>query len=208
VRHYLVRLGSWHQKSVLAVRTAHLFPALFDNHFCQWLELPNGIRLAFRDPKTTLSGALRRMAPPHQQHQVEELRERLQTLRDFDFEHSFTETFDGERVSLSTHAEVFPMEHSYFQGLQVVANDRYIGSSRPSCYCCSLYMRHHGTAWIRWKLALLSRPDDDVIYKHTLFVMNRVVEHIRRDVMNEIEHRFPRRQRRPDSTSGILTLSL
>jgi len=61
---------------------------------------------------------------------------------------------------------------------------------------------------VTWNLPLLAELQNEVIRKHNLDVMNKVIEHMRRDILNELEVRFPRRQRPPDSTSGFATFSL
>lgn len=66
----------------------------------------------------------------------------------------------------------------------------------------------HGTAWVTWGLPLLGKVKDEVVQKNNLDVMNKVVQHLRRDLLNELEVRFPRRQRHPDSTLRFTSLQL
>lgn len=218
LRHYLLRLQSWHRKSAIIVHFAARYPSVLGGCSCEWLQIPEDASLPARDEKSNLLSALKRMLPKDQQQRAVELHDSVGSLRDFDFDAAFTKSFDGKGLSLAIHAEVFLMEHFYWNDLRFLENDRYIGCSKRSCYCCSLYMRYHpgnfvlrpshGTAWVTWGLPLLAKVEDEVIQKHNLDVMNNVVQHLRRDLLNELEVRFPRRQRPPDSTSGFASLQL
>jgi hypothetical protein len=42
--------------------------------------------------------------------------------------------------------------------------------------------------------------------KHNLDLMNKVIAHLRRDVLGEIEMKIPRWNRVPDSSSAVSTL--
>ncbi|KAF2158957.1 hypothetical protein M409DRAFT_71370 [Zasmidium cellare ATCC 36951] len=215
VKHFVVRLRSWHQKAAIAVRFAGSFRSLLQDHTISWLPLPPSRDMPPSDAKTNLMSALKRMLKADEKERVSDLCQAMEDLRSFNFDQVFQESYSSGRLSLAVHSEVFLLEHFHEEGLFFVQNDRYIGCSKPSCYCCSLYMRYHpgnfvlrpshGTAWVTWSPPLLSNCDAQEIRQRNLFVMNRVIEHLRRDVVNEIEHRFARRRRQPDSTSGGYT---
>lgn len=217
IRHYLMRLQTWHRKSAFVVNFAARYPAILDDCSCEWLQLPDDAELPKADGKTNLLGALKRMVPKHEQTRATQVYESVTGLRTFDLDAAFVDSFRSKDLSLVVHAEVHLMEYFYWRSLRFLDNDRYVGCSKRSCYCCSLYMRYHpgnfvvrpshGTAWVTWNLPLLVVSQDDVMYKHTLGVMNRVIEHLRRDILNELEVRFPRRQRPPDSTSAFTSIS-
>ncbi|KAK0925267.1 hypothetical protein LTR29_018080 [Friedmanniomyces endolithicus] len=205
IRHYLVRLQSWHRKSANVVRFAARYPAVLEGCSCEWLRLPEDAGLPQKDEKTNLLGALKRMVPKDQQERAIQVYESVTSLRNFDFDAAFTESFDGKSLSLAVHAEVFLMEHFYWNELRFLENDRLNMRYHPGNF---VVRPSHGTAWVTWNLPLLADLENDVIRKHNLDVMNKVVEHLRRDVLNELEVRFPRRQRPPDSTSGFASFSL
>ena len=217
VRHYLARLRSWYKKAGTIVKFARQYPEIFQSYSVEWLCLPDPARLPEIDMKTNLRSALRRMLPQDESHKAEEIYEALSDLREFNWDEFFVKNFEGDNASLAVHAEVFLMEHFYIHNLPFVENERYIGCSKPSCYCCALYTRYHpgnfvvrpshGVAWGKWSPPLLGMCEDEKIRKHNLTVMNSVVAHLRRDIFNEIERRLPRRNRPPDSTSGLGTRS-
>ncbi|KAK5173721.1 uncharacterized protein LTR77_002402 [Saxophila tyrrhenica] len=218
LRHYLLRLQSWHKKTAVIVHFAARYPSVLGGCSCEWLQTPGDARLPEKDEKTNLLSALKRMLPNDQQQRATELYDSVGSLRDFNFDAAFAKSFDAKGPSLVVHAEVFLMEHFYWNNLRFLENDRYIGCSKRSCYCCSLYIRYHpgnyvlrpshGTAWVTWGLPLQAKLEDEVVKKHNLEVLNKVVQHLRRDLLNELEVRFPRRQRPPDSTSAFASLSL
>ncbi|KAK8058102.1 hypothetical protein PG994_008550 [Apiospora phragmitis] len=101
--------------------------------------------------------------------------------------------------------------------LQFAFNDRFIACSKPACYCCSLYFkahpsdpeepRSHQKIWPSWGPPLVPNgPDghrDGVKYKHQLHILNKMIESIRKEALNQIEKRVTYMGHHPDSTTGI-----
>ena len=179
-----------------------------------FLPLSNIQRLPLSDDKTNLRSILTRMLPAGSGDRVQELYEQIVGFRGLDFEHKFRELYSNQDTRLMAHAETFLLEHFYFQRLPYVWRDKYIGCSKPSCYCCHLYQRFHpdnpvlrpahGTAWHRWAAPIIIDKDmDREKWRHHLAIVNKMNEHIRRDVLAEIRNRMPRRERVCDSTSKV-----
>ena len=218
VRHYIGRLGCWFTKCYRLVSTACRYPQLLENATCQFLALPEPSRLPPSDAKTNLESALRRMLPLDQQHRATEIYNRLTELRDLDIEDAFIGIYSNDMTKTIVHAELFLMEHFYFNDLRFVGRERYIGCSKRSCYCCSLYIRYHpgnfvmrpahNNAYVTWCPPLFSRLDEERERKHNSSIMNQMNAHIRRDVMQEIESQAFRREKGPDSTTGFEADSL
>lgn len=69
------------------------------------------------------------------------------------------------RLSPRVHAEVQLLDHFHAHRLSFAADDRYIACSKPACFCCRLYFRHHparcvepdshGNLHLNWGLARL-----------------------------------------------------
>jgi hypothetical protein len=216
VRHYLGRIGMWHRKAAILTAFSSNFPHILDEATCQHLELPKPTRLPAADAKTNLTGALKRMLPVDQQHRVTELHNVLTGLRGFDMEGSFLETYQKQKANLKVHAEVFLAEHFCSNKIKYLENDKYLGCSKASCYCCSLYLRYHpdnlvvrpshGNVWRTWCPPLMAVERSGVQEKHNLDLMNKVIAHIRRVVLGEIEMKMPRWNRIPDSSSAVSTM--
>jgi hypothetical protein len=62
---------------------------------------------------------------------------------------------------LKVHAELILFNKIRTTNFEFAYNDRYIGCSKPACYCCSMYMEaqpgkcefygHHGVAYLAWQ---------------------------------------------------------
>lgn len=208
VRHVLARLATWHRKARFIVQFAAQFPQVLDQYSCEKLRLPESLKLPLADHKSNLASALVRMLPQHEQGRIPSIVEALEDLRDFNLHDSFTARC-ARGIDVPVHAETYLWEHFYQNNLQFFNGHRYIGCSKPSCYCCSLYFIYHkgqpvtrsshGTAWVPWSPPLMADKDK---FEHTRDIMNDMVKHIRRAVMIEIAERLPSRERLPDSTSG------
>ncbi|KAM0724054.1 hypothetical protein Q7P37_000234 [Cladosporium fusiforme] len=196
VRHYVGRMSMWHRKAKILVDFAAAQPQLFASAVCVYLKLPKAVMLPEADAKTNLASALKRMLPATEQHHASLLYEGLMTLRDFDFEEKFIRPYNDRKSNIRVHAELFLAEHFWLNKLGLYL--RYHPGNlvvRPS----------HGNVWPRWCPPLMAGTTNESHAKHNLDVMNKVIAHIRRDVLNEIEMRLPRWQRIPDSSSANST---
>jgi len=62
---------------------------------------------------------------------------------------------------LKVHAELILLNKIRTTNFEFAYNDRYIGCSKPACYCCSMYMEaqhdkcefygHHDVAYLTWQ---------------------------------------------------------
>ena len=213
VWHFIGRLGCWFGKCQQLALAVYQFPQLLDGATCEFLALPKDMKLPVDHSKADLTSALKRMFPADQQQLVASLYERLSGLRTFDIPDVFRENITKDRLTGRVHAEVFLLEHFYLNKFQFVMREKYVGCSKPSCYCCSLYMRYHpgnvvmrpahNNVFLKWIPPLISRLDEEQARKHNLDIMNSMNAYIRRDVREEIDQRLPHREKGPDSTTGI-----
>jgi hypothetical protein len=75
---------------------------------------------------------------------------------------SLLDWFRSSALMPRIHAEIVALQFYASQRMRLVNEDRYIGCSKPSCYCCSLYMNAHparirprpthGNIWVQWCL--------------------------------------------------------
>ena len=218
VWHYIGRLGCWFGKCQQLVLAVYQFPQLVDGATSEFLALPKDIELPVDHSKAHLSSALKRMLPADQQHFVGPIYEQLSGLRTFNIPEAFRENITKERLKGQVHAEVFLLEHFTFHKFKFFIREKYVGCSKPSCYCCSLYMRYHpsnvvmrpahNNVYLKWIPPLMSRLDEEEARKHNLDIMNSMNAYIRRDVREEIDLRLPHRDRAPDSTTGMDSVAL
>lgn len=159
IRHYIGRLGSWTKATQILILGAQKFPQRIENAQVRVIG-PNGrVDLPSKTHITDLRGVVHRMLPVDQAVVVEEL---SQVLIDADsvaqIESRFRENYAG--IKPRPHAELLVLEHFHRNGFRFVAGDRYIGCSKPSCYCCHAYIQCHpggftprpchGNLWINW----------------------------------------------------------
>lgn len=143
VRQCIGRIGMWYRKAANLTTFSFTFPHILNEATCQHLKVPEATRLPEADARTHLSGALKRILPADQKHRVTELYDVLTQLRGFDMEGSFLGSFQERKLNLRVHAEVFLAEYFCSNKIEFLEGDRHVGCSKASCYCCSLYLRHH-----------------------------------------------------------------
>ena len=83
----------------------------------------------------------------------------------------FTDKFNSTHLQPMVHAEIAVLEHFHAHGFAFLNNDRYIGCSKPSCYCCQWYMSSHpmklqprlchGNVWIKWSPVISTQDHND-----------------------------------------------
>ena len=215
LRHYIGRLGSWSRASKLLLRAANEYPNLLTDFRIEYLSSPPPIPAPTADDKTNLESALRRMISSEEDPRLEEAREIVRDVTVMDISAEFHTQYRDTKFKPRVHAEVLLLEHFHHRKLQFVDNDRYIGCSKPSCYCCDLYMKFHpgnpvlrpchGNLWVNWRAPIPPINDDEAARKHTAKMLNNMVQYVRRDALNQLLSKQPRRPRVPDSTTGIST---
>lgn len=213
VWHFIGRLGCWFEKGQRLALAVRQFPQLVDGVSCEFMALPPDMTLPVEHSKAHLSYALKRMLPAGQEQLVTSIYEQLSGLRTFDIPKIFHENITKNGLRGRVHAEIFLLEHFYLNKFQFLMREKYVGCSKPSCYCCSLYMRYHpgnvvmrpahNTVYLKWLPPLISQLDEEQVRKHNLDIMNSMNAYIRRDVREEIDRRLPHREKGPDSTTGI-----
>jgi hypothetical protein len=111
------------------------------------------------------------------------------------------------------HAELNLLEHFHRERLRFVDNDRFIGCSKPACYCCYHYISlhpggfvrpsSHGIRYINWRAPDLVNETDTQEKNHQRDMLNKVAAQIRLDALRQIEQRRGPSPWHPDSTTGI-----
>ncbi|KAF2722747.1 hypothetical protein K431DRAFT_203958, partial [Polychaeton citri CBS 116435] len=211
VRHFIHRLGMWRRKLDVIIAFARQYPHLVDDATCEWLDLPSPVNYPKPDAKTNLWSALGRMLPKEAIDEKADVYSHLTAQRVIDVREDFAKAYNNRASKLPVHAEVRLAEHFHSNSLQFVERIKYVGCSKPSCYCCSLYLRYHpgnfvlrpchGNVWPRWNPPLMSAPKGSVEAKHNRDVLNKMIAHIRRDFFYQIDQLRSRTTNPPDSSS-------
>ncbi|EXJ66190.1 uncharacterized protein A1O5_10806 [Cladophialophora psammophila CBS 110553] len=220
MRHYIGRLGMWTKAIRILILGTKTFPQRIENSHVEVIgphgsaDLPNKLHI------TDLHGVVSRVVPADQFALLAELK---QALADANAVVQIWERFrdDYSNIRPRPHAELLVLEHFYSNELEFVANDKYIGCSKPSCYCCHMYMQCHpggfpprpchGNLWINWAppipLPLAARKTKRTTARpqehHTFKLLQKMLVCIRRDLQEQILSRKPKRSKLPDSTTGM-----
>lgn len=194
---------------------AKQLPNLISDFQIKHLVSPPPIAAPVADAMTNLDSALGRMLSKDESQRLQEIREMVRNFKVFDISAQFLQTYTDKLFRPRIHAELLLLEHFHQHNLEFVENDRYIGCSKPSCYCCDLYMRCHpgnfvrrachGNLWINWRAPIPPVADDQVARQHTAKMLNEMVKSIRQDALDQLLSKQPRRPRVPDSTTGMST---
>ena len=171
IRHYLGRLSSWHRASVILTTTAQNLPGrIRDARVCA---VPHREEKGERQPNGNedIEDALRRLCPIDSPT-LARARTTLRSRVGEEVAVTFRSLMKHKLSKPCVHAELLVLEHVYRRRCTFIGDDRYIGCSKPSCYCCSVYLSLHpakalprpchGNAWVRWSPPLRSgRHDGD-----------------------------------------------
>ncbi|KAI0154147.1 hypothetical protein GGR57DRAFT_467386 [Xylariaceae sp. FL1272] len=157
-------------------------------------------------------GILRRMLS-ETDSDLNEYGNALQSMDErFGLQRRVREAYENPNFKPQIHAEIQVLEHFYAGKLRHFDNDRYIGCSKPACYCCHLYISHHPARyvvpqtshnlWLNWGLRAISGKQDPR-YVHQRDMLNKMLGTIRRDALQQIIDRAGPHPWHADSQTGI-----
>jgi hypothetical protein len=111
------------------------------------------------------------------------------------------------------HAELILLDLFWTKKMEFVGDDRYIGCSKPACFCCYHYIiAHpgrfvtpacHNNHWPNWRPPDVSDPEDQTSIKLREKILNEMVKKIRVEVLDQIREQRGPRTRQPDSNTEI-----
>lgn len=208
IRHHIGRLGQWHKMVASLVRDARSFALAVENYQVASIPPPE----IGKRPSLTVDADLERLVlRGFPNYRGTSLCDELVTGI------SRSETpltwFRSNKLVPRPHAETVALVFASSQGMRMVNDDRYIGCSKPSCYCCSLYMKYHpggfrprpthGNVWVLWCLPQAHHLDQVDI---TSLSILRHMANETRDLTEAILTKGRAISRRKfDSTTGICT---
>jgi OTT_1508-like deaminase len=215
VRHFVGRL-EYHVKAVKTLVFAALrIPGLFEEPEIHIVKCPRalisppGVRNKLR-----LDGIAHRMISNDKPQLLRDVQARLQNLDQGHGIEDIVRRVYAEKQP-RVHAELILLEHFHRNTLDFVGNDRYIGCSKPACYCCLLYIREHPghfvepashqKIYLNW-MPPTSTPEvrdpNSRMAEHERNMLNKMVETIRTKTIDQIMTRTGRRRKHYDSVTG------
>lgn len=222
VRHLIARLAGHIRAVKEVIEDIRHVEDILDGFEVAVVPKPNCVPRLQADGHTNLSGILNRMLGSG------DLRYPLllQYLSDLDeqtgLQRQIQESFDPEKAPPSVHAEVQMLHHFYDNSRRFFADDKYIATSKPACFSCRSYFRHHPANcvepdshqkvypnWGPIRLADGPKRKDDPTWIEYRKVIQNVINDLSREAINEIERRrrLPLHQDHPDTTTGLTASS-
>ncbi|ELR03152.1 hypothetical protein VC83_08458 [Pseudogymnoascus destructans] len=213
-RHYIGRLGSHVRAAKVLVAAGLRMPDLFNSFAIQTRPAPKPPSLPPPTGHlTTLEGILNRMLPPGSE-KAPLYQEALATLNaKFNIQTRLQDKYQDKHFRPRVHAELNLLEYFHAKRLPFVDDDRFIGCSKPACYCCYHYISNHPGGFVRptshsirymnWRPPDLINNTDSKEKIQQRDVLNKVIAQIRLDTLRHIERQRGPSMWRPDSTTGI-----
>ncbi|KAI8625486.1 hypothetical protein F5Y19DRAFT_266702 [Xylariaceae sp. FL1651] len=165
------------------------------------------------DPNIKMSHIINRMLPNRAASRSRYEEAGAIMNQKFNIEDRFKEHFNDKNFKPVMHAEIQVLEHFWTEKLRFFDDDRYIGCSKPACYCCHLYIQHHPAkcvvpqtsrkVYLNWGLRALPEGSLDLDYTLQRDMLNKMVEWIRNDALAQIEKKTSAAPSHPDSQTGI-----
>lgn len=215
--HFIGRLGSWVRSILVLVHFVRKHPQVLENFTVHFLPAPGVLQNIKSKHGPKLKDVLREILP-EEKARAEKLYERLKNFRAFDFETAFTRKCRSKhsRYAARSHSELILFDHFRRNELLFFQNEKFVASSKRSCYCCNLFFElhnsdiatrpTHGNAWSRWCIPPgLEREDKRLFERGEVTILERMTERISLDIIQLIENGVPRRVRFKDSTTGVWT---
>ncbi len=214
IRHYIGRLASWSGASKRVVQMAKTSPHLFEGHevmivgqdleSLSWVPIPTAeFQKAMDDVRQSLHERLLDRGTGVM---------RLGTASAASIA-VFLEKRRHHKFVPIVHAEILMLEHFYLNNLSFTGGDRYIGCSKPSCYCCEMYMQFHparirarpchGNAWAQWSPPVAINEGPDTHMRHSLAILCRMLNRLHHDIRTHILSASSPGARGFDSTTGF-----
>lgn len=214
-RHYIGRLGH-HARSARALASYTPKVTVFlECYSVQAIPIPPKLPIG-RPPirkATTVEGALRRMLPAKSPDSELYEQALAHLCRLFEVSERFRKDYAEAKKSTRVHAEVQVLHYFHQNNKEFVNRDKYIACSKPACFCCLLYFRHHPggfvepnshhkiyTAWQPPGVPDSAGPKEEDQFRDILDLM---IRDIRKDALRQIIDRAGPMNVHPDSTTGI-----
>jgi OTT_1508-like deaminase len=214
VHHYIGRLGSHFKAARILVTAGWKIPGLLDNFIIKKQPSPKPPSSPPpTDHLTTLDGIIKRMLSKDSVDMGKYQKDLAFMDVKFNILDRFLAKYKDKNFKPRVHAELILLEFFHKNRLQFVEDDRFIGCSKPACYCCYHYISahpggfvrppSHGIRYLNWRPPDLANPKDALEGAHQRDVLNQVIKQIRLDALRQIEQRRGPSEWRPDSTTGI-----
>nr|POE48929.1 hypothetical protein CFP56_39026 [Quercus suber] len=210
IHHYVGRLSSWLRVTRRLMWAAKTYPHFIQCYRVDSIDLHNKFGRDLSRAKDEYENAL-----SHVCEQVHESWLRPAKIVQISSYSSFHHVRESRphRCTPFVHAELIMLEWFYLHDRHFVKDDRYIGCSKPSCYCCELYMLYHplklverpchGNIWVQWRPPFSISPHQVLKPSHSSKTVQRMIDRLDHEVRVQQWHGFRPGGRMLDSTTGL-----
>jgi hypothetical protein len=211
VRHRLGRLAHHIRAPMQIIEDSSRLPELFYEYSVYPVPTMTSAPRPEPDALTNLSGILKRMLPANDS-MLSKYENWLTTMdQNFRILHRIEKEY-GTDTPRCVHAEIQVLEHFHKNKFYFAEDDRYIGCSKPACFCCHLYIsnhplgfepRTHRKIYLNWGLPELQGGAKDPNFKFQRDMLNKMLETIRKEALSQITRKALGPRWHPDSETGI-----
>lgn len=203
-RHYIGRLAAWYKASKNVICLARSFPQVWNRYRVQVLPAPRTVRYRPSISGEDLEKILCRVLPHFRSSPIfDNALQRLQRAK--------REVTQRKPLELRAHVESVILCHFRAGSRRFVHKDKYIGCSKPSCYCCHAYFashgsgiragRSHGNVWMKWCLPQLTYRNQ--LTAQDLGVLRKMTDGLSSDICGILMTNGMAKVALFDSTTGL-----
>ncbi|KAH9879750.1 hypothetical protein J1614_001773 [Plenodomus biglobosus] len=213
IRHYIGRLGYHFRAAATLVSCAPRLMDLLDDFDVCSVPVPAKSVMSPPDQLTNLDKILGRMLPTNSP-ELEHYRQALTHMDTrYQLSQRFLENYAKPDRNACVHAEVQVLEQFYAYKMQYSGDDPYIACSKPACFCCLLYFRHHpghvvepvshNKIYLNWRPPDFGEPIGIIGPHHERDILNAMNQEIRKEVLHQLQGKTAPMTWHPDSVTGI-----
>ncbi|KAH6871821.1 hypothetical protein B0T10DRAFT_590604 [Thelonectria olida] len=214
IRHFVGRLADHIRVPKQLVEDAMRMGHILDVHEVTAVEQPICETAPGIDSHTTLDGLLTRMFKdgdknlPDTQLCISRLNQ--QVGLEARIKEQYSKLTDKPPL---VHSEVQMLEHFHRNKLVYAENDRFVGTSKLSCFCCRLYFRHHPSrpvepdsheeVYLSWGPIKLPRGSNDLGFIEQRDILNLVIHDVRKPTLQSLRNTVSPQFHHPNSITGL-----
>ncbi|EFW16609.1 conserved hypothetical protein [Coccidioides posadasii str. Silveira] len=209
--HYVGRLVVYLKCARTLVDGALDLPQLLDGYQLRICESPNCVQSPLNPEQSTLDGIVGRMFQGSIADQTRLDLERLDIFRDIP-----EKLKDACMFRARVHAELLLVDKFRSNKWDFFAGDRYVGCSKPACFCCYHYINSlperyfvaqcHNKVYTHWRAPDLTDIHDFSAAKVRENALNVVIAKLRTEVRRCIDDRPVRIRPHFDSITGSMSV--
>uniref|UniRef100_A0A093Y3K3 Uncharacterized protein n=1 Tax=Talaromyces marneffei PM1 TaxID=1077442 RepID=A0A093Y3K3_TALMA len=206
-KHFIGRLAMYPRTVNTLLDVALEIPQLLENCELRLCDSSRHLPSPLNSELSTLDGIVRRMFPEFTANEVRSDLDRLNVFGNLHKRLSRACSFKTR-----VHAELLVLEKFRSNRWEFVAGDRYIGCSKPSCFCCYHYINSlperysvsgcHNKIYTHWRAPDLTGVQDLEAVKVREDALNAAVAKLRAEVRRCIDERLVKICPHFDSITG------